>query len=164
VVRQKLSQNDVDFAISAAHSPVFHYLLLASIVDLVSRNKFPGTFDRLGRLRLPSQLLLLSIVPLWATLSAVTWMNPPLLNNVEAQACSIQLEPSEWLQKLAVEASWINHGLHDSPSARSTEIYHSEVAVRLVSVLVVFSVAINLICISPKFVVHLHSIAVTNLT
>jgi hypothetical protein len=164
VVRQKLSQNDVDFAISAAHSPVFHYLLLASIVDLVSRNKFPGTFDGLGRLRLPSQLLLLSIVPLWATLSAVTWMIPPPLNNAEAQACSIQLEPSEWLQKLAVEASWINHGLHDPLSTGSTEIYHSQIAVRLVSILVVFSVAINLICISPKFVVHSYSTTTTDIT
>jgi hypothetical protein len=164
VVRQKLSQNDVDFAISAAHSPIFHYLLLTSAVNLVSRNKILGAFDGLGRLRLPSQLLLLGIIPLWATLSAINWLNPPSLNSVGAQACSIQLAPSEWLQKLPVEASWTNHGLHDPLSTGSTEIYHSQIAIRLVSVLVVFSVVINLIFIAPKFVVHSYSIVITNVT
>jgi hypothetical protein len=113
ILRQKLSPNDIDFTISAVHSPSFHFLLLMSLIYLFQGRRIsPGPFHRFGYLRLPAQLLIVSVIPLWIVLSGITWLDIPALRYRKGQTCAIRLSFQQWLQRLLSDLVWIYMGPH----------------------------------------------------
>jgi hypothetical protein len=125
---------------------------VTSAVNLASGKPFPGVFDKFGPLRLFSQLLLLGIVPLWGVLSAVTWLDTSSSKRIATQACALRLPFAAWLQRLIWEATWTHHSLDRRTAIRRAAIFDPPVTVEFVSILVVISVAINLVYISPESV------------
>jgi hypothetical protein len=107
---KKLSPDDIDFAISAIHSPVFHLLLLEIIMVSTSRRSF-GLFRQFGSLRIISQILLLGIVPLWIALSGVTWVTPSSIDHSAGPSCAARLSIVGWPARLSVDIAWVYYGI-----------------------------------------------------
>ncbi|PVG03833.1 hypothetical protein CPB86DRAFT_308002 [Serendipita vermifera] len=153
ISREKLSPNDIHFAISAVHSPVFHYLLLTSAAHLIHRQppSSPNLFHNFGRLRLPSQLLILGVIPLWIVLSGVTWLGISELVSLTGGTCVKRLSFWEWLKGLTEDPVWIYNGLRTHNGNVSIQVHNTPVDARILSIFAVFSVAINLVYLPPRW-------------
>jgi hypothetical protein len=102
---RKLSQLDIVFAIAAVHSPIFHMLLLESIGFLTSR-QYASRFHHFGSLRLPGQLLIIGIIPLWIVLSGINVLDFPIVERIHQEDRPLaipQLGIVEWLVRLIFE-------------------------------------------------------------
>ncbi|PVG03829.1 hypothetical protein CPB86DRAFT_821888 [Serendipita vermifera] len=110
ILLKKLSPDDIDFAISAIHSPIFHLLLLEVIMVSATRRSF-GLFRQFGRVRLISQILMLGIIPLWIVLSGVTWVGPSSSEHRARQSCAAHLSIIGWPARLSVDVVWVYYGI-----------------------------------------------------
>jgi hypothetical protein len=105
VFLRKLSQLDIVFAIAAVHSPIFHMLLLESIGFLTSR-QYVSRFHHFGSLRLPCQLLIIGVIPLWIVLSGINVLDFPIVECIHQEDRPLaipQLSIVEWLVRLIFE-------------------------------------------------------------
>ncbi|KAG8818816.1 hypothetical protein FRC19_010300 [Serendipita sp. 401] len=78
---EKVSPNDIHFVLNAVYSPAFQLLIwptLFHFICLILRKRVEHQSSPLRLLHLPSQLLILGIVPVWVTLNAVTWLDASL--------------------------------------------------------------------------------------
>ncbi|PVG03831.1 hypothetical protein CPB86DRAFT_307923 [Serendipita vermifera] len=104
----KLSPNDVDFAIAAVHSPVFHFLLFERVISWIGGSHL---FPRKLAYSQLHQILLLGVIPLWIVLSGVTWANLSIFEHHASHTCAARLPLSWWLWRLAFDVVWVNGGL-----------------------------------------------------
>ncbi|KAG8798878.1 hypothetical protein FRC16_006370 [Serendipita sp. 398] len=105
---EKLSPNDIHFAIGAVLSPVFHLLLWDTISDLIKRSRY-GLSGQLGSLRHLSRLFMLGIVPIWVVLSGMTWLDASFLGMKDhaLRVCAYQSPTIEWALKLLEDGTWM---------------------------------------------------------
>ncbi|KAG8849083.1 hypothetical protein FRB91_010264, partial [Serendipita sp. 411] len=88
---EKVSPDDIHFVINAVYSPAFQLLVwptLFDFIDLILCGRVEDQSSVFFPLGLPSQLLVLGIVPVWVTLNAVTWLDTSLWG-MEHHASSI---------------------------------------------------------------------------
>lgn len=108
----KLSPNDMDFIITAVHSPIFHYLVVCVIlreIKSLEKSKF---------LLIVVTILLLGVFPLWIVLSGITWLDWSALDHRASITCATRFSTKEYLGKLWIELLWVYSGIGPSSALR----------------------------------------------